>query len=107
MQQKNYAGAKVYYQKALSILSVDQEEINQQIVNINRMIETVRLAEIEKVYKENIGKADQAFQQKAYAVARFYYKKALEIKVIDKYASERLQEVEKRIGERQSKEAEF
>lgn len=107
MQQKNYAGAKVYYQKALSILSIDKEAIDGQIAEIDRLIEAAHLAEIEKAYKENIAKADKAFNEKAYAVARFYYKKALEIKIIDKYASERLKEVEKHIGERQTKEAEL
>ena len=107
MQQKNYAGAKVYFQKALSILSIDKEAIEQKIVEIDRLIEASRLAEIEKTYKENIGKADKAYQEKAYAVARFYYKKALEIKIGDKYAFGQLQEVEKFIGERQSKEAEL
>ncbi len=107
MQQKNYAGAKVYFQKALSILTIDQEAIEQQITEIDRLIEESRIAEIEKNYKENIGKADKAYQEKAYAVARFYYKKALEIKTDNKYASERLTEVEKLIGERQSKETEL
>lgn len=107
MQQKNYASAKVYYQKALTLLAIDKEEIEQRIAEIDRMIETARLAEIEKAYRENIGKADKAYDEKAYAVARFYYKKALEIKITDKHATERLQEVEKLIGDRQEKEAEL
>lgn len=107
MQQKNYAGAKVYYQKALSILAIDKEEIEQRIAEIDRMIETARLAEMEKNYKENISKADKAYNEKAYAVARFYYKKALEIKIADKYATDKLKEVETYIGERQEKEAEL
>ncbi|MDE7375001.1 MAG: hypothetical protein K2M86_06740, partial [Odoribacter sp.] len=53
MQQKNYAGAKVYFQKALSILPVDKEEIEQKITEIDRFIEEARLAEIERAYKEN------------------------------------------------------
>ena len=40
-------------------------------------------------------------------MARFYYKKALEIKKEDPYASERLAEVEKNIGARQEKSAEL
>lgn len=107
MEQKNYAGAKVYFQKALSILAIDKEEIEQKITEIDRLIEASHLAEIEKAYKESIGKADKAYQEKAYAVARFYYKKALDIKIGDKYASGRLKDVEKFIGERQSKEAEL
>ena len=107
LQQKNYAGAKVYFQKALSILPVDKEDIDQKIATIDRLIEEARLAELENAYKENIEKADKAYQDKAYAVARFYYRKALEIKDDDKYAAERLNEVETLIGERQSKETEL
>lgn len=107
MTQKDYAAAKVYYQKALSILSIDQDAINQQIAEIDKLIEAARLAETEKAYQTNIEKADKAYQEKAFAVAKFYYKKALEIKIFDKYAKERLEEVEKKIGERQAKEAEL
>ncbi|MDE5610790.1 MAG: hypothetical protein K2I90_02085, partial [Odoribacter sp.] len=107
LQQKNYAGAKVYFQKALSILPIDKEEIEQKIATIDRFIEEARLAAIEKSYKENITKADKAYQDKAYAVARFYYRKALELKADDPYATERLNEVETQIGERQSKETEL
>ncbi len=105
--EKNYAASKAYYQKALTILSVDQEEINQKIAEIDGYIEAIRIAEVEKTYQQQIGKADEALQKKAYAVARFYYQKALEIKKEDPYALKRLGEVEKNIRERQSKEAEL
>lgn len=107
LQDRNYAAAKVYYQKALSILSVDKESIDQKLAEIERQIEAEHLANLEKEYKTQIEKADKAYQEKSYAVAKFYYQKALEIKIADRYASERLQEVEKHIGERQAKEAEL
>lgn len=107
MQQKDYAAAKVYYQKALAISAVDREMIEQKIMEIDRLIEAAHLAELENAYKENIGKADKAYQTKAYAVAKFYYQKALEIKIGDKYAQQRLEEVAKNMGERQEKEAEL
>lgn len=106
-QQKNYAGAKMYYQKALSILSIHKVEIEQQIIDIDKLIQEVQLAEADKAYNEHIDKADKANNEKAYAVARFYYKKALEIKVADKYATDKLKELEKQIKERQSKEAQL
>ena len=105
--EKNYAASKAYYQKALALLSVDQEEIDRKIAEIDATIEAIRAAEIEKAYRQQIDKADEAFRKKAYAVARFYYKKALEIKKEDPYASERLAEVEKNIGARQEKSAEL
>lgn len=107
LQQKNYAAAKVYYEKALAILAIDKENITLKISEIDRLIEAAQLAELEKEYKAHITKADQAYREKAFAVAKFYYKKALEIKIGDQYASERLKEVEKNIGERQEKEAEL
>lgn len=107
LQDRNYAAAKVYYQKALSILSVDKESIDQKLAEIERQIEAEHLANLEKEYKTQIEKADKAYQEKSYAVAKFYYQKALEIKIADRYASGRLQEVEKYIGERQAKEAEL
>lgn len=107
LQDRNYAAAKVYYQKALSILSVDKESITQKLSEIERQIEAEYLANLEKEYKTQIEKGDKAYQEKSYAVAKFYYQKALEIKIGDHYASERLREVEKHIGERQTKEAEL
>lgn len=105
--EKNYAAAKVYYQKALSILNIDQASIHQKITEIDLAIEAVRLEELEKAYQTNITKADKAYEDKAYAIAKFYYQKALEIKTTDQYATERLKEVEKNIGTRQRKEAEL
>ncbi|MDL2251505.1 hypothetical protein LJC12_01495 [Odoribacter sp. OttesenSCG-928-J03] len=107
IETKNYAGAKVYYQKAISILPIDKEEIDTKIAEIDRIIEAERIASIEKEYKEHIKKADQSYKEKAYAIAKFYYQKALEVKKDDKYAKGRLSEVEGLIHERTEKEMEF
>lgn len=105
MQEKNYASAKVYYQRALEILPLNKEEITQQITEIDKLIEAAQLAAVQREYKAHIAKADKAYQEKAYAVAKFYYQKALEVKLTDKYATARLQEVEKHINDRQEKGA--
>lgn len=107
LQEKNYASAKFYYQKTMSILPIDKEMIEQQIVEIDKQIEAEQLAAVQKEYKEHIGKADKAFKEKAYAVAKFYYQKALGVKVNDSYAKQKLQDVEKHIGSRQEKAAEL
>lgn len=104
---KNYASAKFYYQKALTILPIDRENIEKQITEIEKQIEAEQLAALQKAYKEQIDKADKAFTGKAYAVAKFYYQKALEIKINDQYAKQKLQEVEKYISSRQEKGAEL
>lgn len=106
-EAKNYASAKVYYQKALGILPIDKDDINSKLAEIEKLIEAEQLAAIEKEYQAHISKADKAFHEKAYAVAKYYYQKALEVKINDKYAAAQLREVEKNIGERQEKEAEL
>lgn len=107
LQEKNYASAKFYYQKAVEILLIDNENINKQINEIDKQIEAEQLAALQKRFNEQMEKAEKAHKEKAYAVARFYYQKALEIKVNDKYAQEKLQEVEKHINNRQEKGAEL
>lgn len=107
MQEKNYASAKFYYQKAIDALPLDSENIKKQIAEIEKLIEAEQLAAITKEYNENISKADKAFNEKSYAVARVYYKKALTVKTDDPYALKKLAEVEQLINERQGKTAEF
>ena len=107
LEQKNYASAKVYFQKALTLSPADKESIRERIAETDRLIEAEQLAALDKAYQANTDKADKAYAEKAYAIAKFYYQKALEIKIGDKHATERLQEIEKYIGERQTKEAEL
>lgn len=107
LEHKNYASAKVYFQKALTLSLTDKESLEKQIAEIDRLIEAEQLAALNEAYQVNIDKADKAYDEKAYAIAKFYYQKALEIKKGDKHASERLQEIKKHIGERQTKEAEL
>ena len=107
LAEKNYAGAKVYYEKAASILPIDKEEIQKKITEVNKLIEAERLALQNKEYQNQIDKANQAYKEKSYAIAKFYYQKALEIKKDDRYAKEKLGEVEKLITERTEKTVEL
>ena len=91
----------------MDILPIDKENIEKQIIEIDKQIEAEQLAAVQKEYKEHIGKADKAFKDKAYAVAKFYYQKALGVKINDSYAKQKLQEVEKHISSRQEKAAEL
>ena len=104
---KNKTLAEVYFQKALTLSPADKESIRERIAETDRLIEAEQLAALDKAYQTNTDKADKAYAEKAYAIAKFYYQKALEIKIGDKHATERLQEIEKYIGERQTKEAEL
>lgn len=105
--EKNYASARFYYQKALDILPIDKETIQAKIAEIEKQIELERLAQIEKEYQEHITKADKAYEEKSYAIARFYYRKALDSKKNDPYATGRLKEVEEFIKNRSEKTVEL
>jgi len=45
-------------------------------------------------YEEAISKADDAFKKESYNVAKFFYNKALEIKSVEKYPKDRIQEIQ-------------
>lgn len=107
LQAKNYASARFYYQKASAILPIDKEKIAAQIEEIDKQIEAEHQAAVEKEYRQYITKADQAYQEKSYAIAKFYYQKALDVKGNDIYAREKLAEIEKNIGERTEKTMEL
>lgn len=107
LQAKNYASARFYYQKASAILPIDKEKIAAQIEEIDKQIEAEHQAAVEKEYQQYITKADQAYQEKSYAIAKFYYQKALNVKGNDVYAREKLAEIEKNIGERTEKTMEL
>lgn len=107
METKSYAPAKVYYLRALEFLPIDKDVISQRLAEIDKMIEQERQDAMMKEYTEHIAKADKAYKDKAYAVAKFYYQKALTTKKDDKYASDQLNEVEKYISERTEKTVEL
>ena len=107
LESKSYASAKVYYQRAIEILPIDSELIRERLENIEKLIKDEQLAAIMKEYNEHISKADKAYKEKSYAVAKFYYQKALGVKKDDKYAAGQLAEVEKYISERTEKTVEL
>lgn len=107
MNARNYASAKFYYQKAIAILPIDSETLRDKLIEIEKLIEEERLAAIMKEYNVHIEKADKAYDEKSYAVARFYYKKALEVKKDDSHATTRLEEVDKLVSDRTEKTLEL
>lgn len=107
LQTKNYASAKFYYQKAVEILPSEGENLRERMSEIDRLIQEEQLAAINKEYNAHILKADEAFKEKSYAVAKVYYLKALAVKKNDSYATEQLKEVETYISERTEKTVEL
>ena len=92
MKAKNYSSAKFYYRSASDILKWEIYP-QQQLKEIDRIFAEKLNESDQKLFKENLGKADDAFNRKEYPVARFYYNKAVEISQ-NNYVSSRLKEIE-------------
>jgi hypothetical protein len=92
LKAQNYSSAKFYYRGASDILKWETYPI-KQLKEIDRIV-TEKLNESDqKLFKENLDKADDAFSHLEYTVARFYYNKASQIIQSDHVVS-RLKEIE-------------
>ena len=92
MKAKNYSSARFYYRSASEILKWEIYP-QQQLKEIDRIFADKLTESDQKLFKENLGKADDAFNRKEYPVARFYYNKAIEISQ-NNYVSSRLKDIE-------------
>lgn len=92
MANGRYSNARVNYTKALDIKSWEHypaEKINE----IGELMKGWRSEKEREQYMQAIKKADNAFGGKNYAVARFYYRKAIAINA-DPYPKNKLAEIE-------------
>ena len=92
MKAKNYSSARFYYRSASDILKWETYP-QQQLKEIDRIVAEKLSESDQRLFTENLNKADDAFNRKEYAVARFYYNKAIKISQSDHVAS-RLKEIE-------------
>ena len=92
---KQYTIAKFYYYKALGIKSWEQYP-KDQILEIQRLTNSLLSALKEKEYQDLIAKADEAFVRKDYAVARAYYNRSLSVKA-EEYPKIKLDEITKAV----------
>src|SRR5665648_134902 len=92
MKAKNYSSARFYYRSASDILKWEAYP-KEQLNEIDRIVAEKLNESDQKLFTENLNKADEAFNRQEYPVARFYYNKACEISQSDHVAS-RLKEVE-------------
>ena len=76
MKANNLSSARFYYHSALDILKWETYP-QQQLKEIDRIISGKLSDSDQKLYKENLDKAEEAFNRKEYPSARFYYNKAL------------------------------
>ncbi|GET31814.1 hypothetical protein PbJCM13498_06770 [Prolixibacter bellariivorans] len=99
--QENYANARLNYRKALDIKPWEKYP-RRKMEAIDRAMQDWKSDEQRRQFTAAIEKADDAFDKGEYAVARFYYRRAANIKA-DTVADERLKEIASIIaGARQS-----
>ncbi len=104
--QKSFTQAKEFLQKALTFKPGDVLARNR-IADVERMEaeQQRKMAEEQKLsvlYKETISAADKYLADKDYSNARLYYNKALQIKVTDGYASQKLASIDNLIAAEQA-----
>ena len=97
---KNYSSARFYYRSALEIISWDEYPL-KKLKEVDDMFAQNLSAAEQKLFAENVQKADEAFEKKEYPVARFYYNKANEINP-DQYVGDKLKEIENIVSGRES-----
>jgi len=80
-------------------LSVKDNESypKDQLDEISRLIEERLAGRSGQLFEQNFEKAETAFSEKNYNVARFWYKKALELRPDDANVKKRLDELEKAV----------
>jgi len=92
MKNNNYSAARFYYHSALEIMKWDSYSI-EQLKIIDKLITDQLSQSDQRLFKEYTKKGDDAYNQKEYPGARFYYEKAKEISETD-HVTSRLKEIE-------------
>ena len=89
MQTKKYSSARFYYGKASEMLPWENYPISQLKI-IEKVIFSAVATGIDAQYFDAIKKADDAVASKNYAVARFYFQKAISLKPDEEYPKQQL-----------------
>ncbi|WP_461644016.1 hypothetical protein [Labilibaculum euxinus] len=89
LTKKNYSVAKFYYQKAKG-LDTSEKYADKQLDKIEEFINSKKNQKLEAEYKKVVTQADEAYDKGNYSVARFYYRKAKNLKSNESYPKERL-----------------
>ena len=91
--ENQYAVARGWYNRALAIKSQEQYP-KYQLNEIEKKITERMAAQSGEQFETDVQKASNAYDAKNYNVARFWYKKALELRPDDKEIKNRLLEIE-------------
>jgi tetratricopeptide (TPR) repeat protein len=93
LSANHYSVAKFYYGKAIQLNSKEKYPKNQ-IRKIEELLKSRKNQKLDKEYEEVIKKADDAFDKGSLTVARFYYKKANQLKENENYPKEKLKTIQ-------------
>jgi tetratricopeptide (TPR) repeat protein len=94
----DFSVARFYYNKALEI-KPDDEYVNDRLRVADQLAETTANRMANREYDEAMQKAAQAFEANNYAVARFFYRKALSLNPDDETAKQKISEIEQLISQ--------
>ena len=95
-RDNEYAVARGWYNRALSIKAEENYPKNQ-LNEIDTKIAERLAGQSGQQFSDNVAKASKAFDQGNLNVARFWYKKALELRPNDADVLKRLEEIQNRV----------
>jgi len=90
LQAKKYSSSRFYYGEASRILPWESYPKGQLIL-VEKLISSSDVNGIEAQYLDAVKKADDAVIQKNFAIARFYFQKAISLKPAEEYPKQQLQ----------------
>eukprot|EP01029_Cantina_marsupialis_P003620 TRINITY_DN1353_c0_g2_i6.p1 TRINITY_DN1353_c0_g2~~TRINITY_DN1353_c0_g2_i6.p1 ORF type:complete len:904 (-),score=147.72 TRINITY_DN1353_c0_g2_i6:5828-8449(-) len=93
LSQGHYSVAKFYYNKALTI-DLKNDYPQKQLDKIESLLNSKKNQKVDKEYEQQIKKADRAFENGDYTIARFYYNKAVKLKPSETYPKEKLKTIQ-------------
>jgi len=91
------AVARGWYNRALSVKS-NEPYPRIQLQEIQRRIEERMASQSGELFNEHVQKGDDAFANENYNVARFWYKKALELRPNEEEVKSKIQQIQEEIN---------
>ncbi|MFV0290550.1 MAG: hypothetical protein ACK5IJ_06570 [Mangrovibacterium sp.] len=90
--KKDLAVARTFYLQALQINQSDDQSA-LRLMEIEKQIKETDVAKQSAAYNELLKKADNAFEEKQFSVARSYYNQVLNLNANDEYAKAQLKKI--------------
>jgi hypothetical protein len=92
LQVKKYSAARFYYGKAVDILPWENYP-KDQLKQVEKLISSTDIDATEAGYFDAIKNAEDAVVKKNYAIARFYFQKAISLKPNEEYPKQQLKKL--------------